>query len=996
MKGQGKRYWRSLEQLAGDPRTRPFLEREFPEGASEPPQGISRRSMLTLVGASLTLAGLTGCRRPEEKIVPYVESPPESVPGVPRRYATTLPAGACAYGLVVESHEGRPTKIEGNELHPGSLGGTSARIQAEILNLYDPDRSKSVLFRTKETGEASPEAATRSWDEFVTAWQGIEAAHLANGGAGLAVLSEPFASPTLARLKSALMERFPAAHWTAFEPLSDENIHHGIEAATGSVRLPVHRIERARVILALDSDFLLTESDSVRLARGFADGRRVLDEAPSMSRLYAVEGIHSLTGANADHRLALASSRIASLVMALAAALRAKGLIIEAPDVAPDEAGEIPEAWLDALADDLLAHPGDTLLIAGSRQPPTVHAAVLALNAALGNIGNTVVYRDAHDAELSDRESLRALLESMRGGGVNTLVILGGNPVYDCPVDLELEQAIRYVETTIQLSSHVDETSRSVDWHIPRAHFLESWSDARSGDGTLSVVQPLILPLFGGKSEVDVLGLLATGEDAPAYDRVRETWSGLLPADRFERSWQQVLHDGLLKDSALPESELAVDGNAIAQLADAGDSSAGDLEIVFQASPAVHDGRYANNGWLQELPDAMTKLTWTNAALMSVATARSLGLANEQMARLRHRGRELELPVWILPGMAENTVGVALGYGRSSAGRAGNATGFNAYLLRTIEAPDFGRGLEVEAGSATHPVAQTQDHWSMEGRPLVREATLREYGEHPRFAREAIELPTERSMWTEHTYTESPQWGMTIDLNACIGCNACVLACQSENNIPVVGPEQVREGREMHWLRVDRYFAGTQTDPDPDVAFLPVPCMQCENAPCEQVCPVAATVHDGEGLNTMVYNRCIGTRYCSNNCPYKVRRFNFFNFTKDTPEILQLANNPDVTVRSRGVMEKCTYCTQRIQAAKIDAKLEGRALRGGEVRTACQQACPTRAIDFGDVLDADSRVASRKAHPRNYTILEELYAKPRTSYLARLRNPNPRLTGEVG
>jgi MoCo/4Fe-4S cofactor protein with predicted Tat translocation signal len=1000
-------YWRSLAQIEDRPEFRDFHEREFQEGASELPEGMTRRDMMMLVGASLSLAGLAGCRRPVEEIVPYVTAPEDIVPGIPRYYATTMAFGRSAYGLIVESHEGRPTKIEGNPAHPSTLGASSARIQASMLGLYDPDRSQSV-----RQGNAS-----KSWNDLVTAWGELSKAHAADGGARLAVLSESFSSPTLARLVAELRARYPKAQWATYDAVSDENRLAGLKQATGRDVDLMLRFDRASVILALDADPLLTDPEMTRHARGFADGRRVPGTA--MNRLYAVEGVYSLTGAMADHRLRLQSRQIAPFVAALAARL---GL----PGAAPPTIPGLDARWVDALAKDLLANRGKSLIVAGDRQPPAVHAAVCALNAHLGNTGQTVSYYETKDAALPSVSSLTSLVSAMKGGGVQTLVILGGNPVFDAPADLDFASAMAKVPHTIALGHAVDETSSRAEWHIPRAHYLESWGDARAVGGTLSVVQPLILPLFGGRTAVDVLGLMVSDKDRPGYDIVRETWKPILGDADFEKKWNRVLHDGLLAGSELPEVTPSLAGQPLAELARSStgdarpstlDPRTGGLEIVFLPSPSLHDGRYANDGWLQELPDPITKLTWDNPALVSAKTAETLGVTIEgrpgavsgDMVRLDYAGRSLELPVWILPGMADGVVALTLGYGRQNAGRVGSGVGFNAFAIRTSQAPGVDVGARLTKLGRKYPLSATQDHGSMEGRPIVRESTLSELqsksgsgaaqgeaatskGHYPAAAGVFEEGPEHFSLWKEHTYDTGHQWGMTIDLNACIGCNACMTACQSENNVPVVGKVQVAKGREMHWLRVDRYFTGEPSG-NPEVVFQPIPCMQCEDAPCEQVCPVAATVHDAQGLNVMVYNRCIGTRYCSNNCPYKVRRFNFFNFTKDTPSILKLAMNPDVTVRARGVMEKCTYCVQRINRVKIDAKIAGRAIRDGDVKTACQQACPASAIEFGDIRDRSSRVAKAKADPRNYALLDELNTRPRTTYLAKVRNPNPDLSG---
>ena len=998
-------YWRSLAELAESPESRSFLEREFPEGASELPAGISRREMITLLGASLSIAGLTACRRPVEQIVPYVNAPEDVVPGVPRYFATTMPFGRSAYGVIVEAHEGRPTKIEGNPSHPSTLGASSSRIQASVLGLYDPDRSHAIRLK----GE------TKSWSDFVTAWGELSKAHAADGGAGLAVLSESFSSPTLARLATEFRTRYPKATWATYEAVSDENRLAGLRAATGRDVDQMLRMDQASVILALDADPLLTDPEMIRHTRGFAARRRAGASGGEMNRLYAVEGVFSLTGAMADHRLRLESRQIAAFLAALAARLGA----------GPAGAGVPPGVdthWIDALAKDLQANRGRGLIVAGDRQPAAVHAAVCALNTSLGNTGKTVSYYETRDAALPSIGSLASLVGAMNGGTVQTLIVLGGNPVFDAPADLDFASAMAKVPHSIVLGHSVDETSSKAEWHIPRAHYLESWGDARAVGGTLSVVQPLILPLFGGRTTVEMLGLIVGDKERPGYDIVRDTWRPILGEADFDKKWNRVLHDGLHAGSELTEVVPSLKADAVAALT-AAPAAANDLEIVFVPSVSLHDGRFANDGWLQELPDPLTKLTWDNPALVSPKTAESLDLEDEDVVRVEYSGRSLELPVCLVPGMTDGVVALTLGFGRSQAGRVGSGVGFDTYRVRISKASGFDSGAKLTKLGRRYPLSATQEHGSMEGRPLVRESSLAAlrsksesadkqaagakpgesaHAEAPAQAPKPgggglgvfAEHPQHFSLWDPHSYDRGHQWGMTIDLNSCIGCNACMTACQSENNIPVVGKDQVARGREMHWIRVDRYFSGDPSG-NPEVVFQPIPCMHCEDAPCEQVCPVAATVHDGEGLNVMVYNRCIGTRYCSNNCPYKVRRFNFFNFTKDKPESLKLAMNPDVTVRARGVMEKCTYCTQRINRVKIDARLAGREVRDGDVKTACQQACPASAIEFGDLRDPKSRIVQAKADPRNYSLLEELNTKPRTTYLTKLRNPNPELEGPV-
>src|SRR5688572_24358809 len=980
--------------------------------------------MIRLLGASMSIAGLAGCdiiRRPVENIVPYVTAPEDVVPGIPRYFATTMPFGRSAYGLIVETHEGRPTKIEGNPSHPSTLGASSSRVQASVLGLYDPDRSHTLRLK----GEP------KSWADFVTAWTELSKAHAADSGAGLAVLSESFSSPTLARLASEFRTRYPKATWATYEAVSDENRLAGLRSVIGRDVDQMLRFDQASVILTLDADPLLTDPEMIRHTRGFAAGRRAGASGGEMNRLYAVEAVFSLTGAMADHRLRLESRQIASFVAALAARIGSPAGAASAGASVP---GGVDARWIDAVAKDLVANRGKGLIVAGDRQPAAVHAAVCALNTSLGNTGKTVSYFETRDAALPSVSSLASLVAAMNGGTVQTLVVLGGNPVFDAPADLDFAAAMAKVPHSIVLGHSIDETSSKAEWHVPRAHYLESWGDARAVGGTLSVVQPLILPLFGGRSPVEVLGLMVGDKERPGYDIVRDTWRPILGEAEFDNKWNRVLHDGLLAGSELTEVVPGAKAGALAELAGAA-AAASDLEIVFVASASLHDGRFANDGWLQELPDPLTKLTWDNPALVSPKTAETLGLESEDVVRVEYSGRSLELPVTLVPGMMDGVVQLTLGYGRSQAGRVGSGVGFNAFTIRSSNAPGFNSGAKITRVGRRYPLSATQEHGSMEGRPIVRESTVTALRSEAASARASAdkpaggakpaetghaeeqpaaakgggsadhspgsrggalgvfaEHPQHFSLWDPHAYDRGHQWGMTIDLNSCIGCNACMMACQSENNVPVVGKDQVSRGREMHWIRVDRYFSGDPSG-SPEVVFQPVPCMHCEDAPCEQVCPVAATVHDGEGLNVMVYNRCIGTRYCSNNCPYKVRRFNFFNFTKDKPESLKLAMNPDVTVRARGVMEKCTYCTQRINRVKIDARLAGREVRDGDVKTACQQACPASAIEFGNLRDTSSRVAQAKADPRNYALLEELNTKPRTTYLAKVRNPNPELEG---
>ncbi len=981
----GKAYWRSLDQYADTPEFKEWLHREFPQGASEMNNAWSRRNFLTLMGASMALAGLAGCRRPEEKIVPYVRRPEEIIPGKPLFYATTMPMGDSAVGVVVESHEGRPTKIEGNKLHPSSKGRSSAQMQAAILDLYDPDRSQYIQHR----------GSKKEWKDFVSFWQEQFKAFEENKGEGLAILSEPFSSPTLSALHREFLKKFPKASWVCWEPVSNENIINGVSIALGENYQPLYQYDKADVILSLDSDFLLTESESVTAALGFSQGRQVTNTRDSMNRLYVVEAAYSVTGAMADHRLRMPVSRVRDFVVALAKELRRQGLdgcgVVD--DITPPKLPQGAAQWLTPLAKDLFRASGKSLVVAGRGQAPEVHALVVAINDALQNTGKTVSYIERSDVIRSETSQLIELANDMRDGAVTTLIMFGGNPVYTAPADLQFGRALKKVQHTIHLSAYVDETSAITEWHLPRAHFLESWGDARAVDNTVSIVQPLIQPLFGAHSDVEVLALFASGKEQSGYDIVRQQWKKILPGS-FEQQWRKVLHDGLLTGSEAKKTSSSVKQKRIAaglvkSLTPPVNLNVKEMELVLLPCTKIGDGAQGNNGWLQELPDPITKLSWDNVAMLSPATAKALAVSNEDMVKLEVAGRSLMIPVWIVPGQADFTVAVALGYGRKRAGRVGNKVGFDTYSLRVASALYIAGGLAVTKTGKTYQLANTQDHGSMEGRPIVREATLKEYHKNPKFAREMVEHPPLVSLYDDYPYDKGYQWGMVIDLNKCTGCNACTVACQSENNIPIVGKEQVRKGREMHWIRVDRYFAGDMENPE--IVHQPVACQQCENAPCEQVCPVAATSHDKEGLNVMVYNRCIGTRYCSNNCPYKVRRFNFFNYTKEYPEIVKMVQNPDVTVRSRGVMEKCTYCTQRLNEAKKAAKLKGKTVRDGEVVTACQQACPADAIVFGNLRESGSKVAETKQQDRNYDLLAELNIRPRTSYLAKLRNPNPEL-----
>jgi MoCo/4Fe-4S cofactor protein with predicted Tat translocation signal len=984
----GRAYWKSLEELAGDPAVEELLRREFPEQASVFDDPLGRRQFLTLMGASLALAGLTGCtRQPEEKIVPYVKPPEGVVPGRPLFFATAVLDGGYAKGVLVESHLGRPTKIEGNPDHPISLGATDARGQAAILDLYDPDRLQTLM----NLGQILP------WGAFLASMKSALDAQRPAQGAGIRLLTETVTSPTLAAQIKELLTEFPAARWHQWEAAGPHAARAGAVAALGRPMETRYRLD-ADVVVCLDADFVTDGPANLRSIREFTSRRKLEGGKKEMSRLYAVECTPTLAGALADHRLPLRPSEVEELAKALAAAV---GVGVEAGSASGPASDRA--AWIAAVAKDLQAHAGASVVIPGDYQTPAVHAIAHAINAKLGNVGRTVVYTALAEASPVDQiASLRELAADMDRGAVSLLVILGGNPVFTAPADLDFAGKMDKVPLRVRLGLYDDETAERCHWQIPQAHFLEAWSDARAVDGTVTILQPLIAPLYpAAKSAHEVLAALSARPERSGYDIVREQWSTQGIGADFETAWKRALHDGVVAGASATAAPAAAPAGAARDATPLSAPAAGPgLEIAFRPDPCVHDGRWANNGWLQELPKPLTKLTWDNAALMGPETARGLGIDVERddlgshtdVVEIRLGGRSVRAPAWIVPGHAEGSLTLHLGYGRTRAGRVGTGVGFNANALRTSAAPWWAAGAEVRKTGERYRIACTQDHWSMEGRPVVRSASLEEYQGSPAFAKEMGEEPgPELTLYPPHKY-EGHAWGMSIDLNSCVGCNACMAACVSENNIPVVGKDQVGRGREMHWIRVDRYYSGDPAKPASlEAHHQPVPCMHCENAPCEVVCPVAATSHSDEGLNDMVYNRCVGTKYCSNNCPYKVRRFNFFLYQDwDTPTF-QLMRNPDVSVRSRGVMEKCSYCVQRIERVRIDARNQGRPIRDGDIKTACQQACPGEAIVFGDVNDPQSRVSRLKAEPRNYGLLAELNTRPRTTYLASVRNPNPEI-----
>ena len=976
---EGPAYWRSLDELASTEEFQEMLRSEFPEQAASMPDEMGRRRFVQLMGASLAFGGLVNCTiQPAEQIVPHVRAPENVIPGRPLFYATAVPLGGVGTGVLVESHMGRPTKIEGNPEHPASLGSSDTFTQASILELYDPDRAQIV----KNAGHIG------TWSGFVSALnQELDVQRLKKGS-GLRILTETVTSPTLGHQLTELLQQFPEAQWHQYEPVNRDNSRHGALVAFGQAVNTTGDFSRAQVILSLDADFLFAGPGNVRHARDFANARRARDGADP-NRLYVVEGSPSVTGSIADHRLALDSAQIEAFAVAVAGAL---GVQLEVEmDAAAAIAFEDRGGWLEALTADLRRHRGACLVVAGEQQSPAVHALAHAMNEALGNVGHTVGYKDPLEVNPVDqRDSIATLAADMKAGQVETLIIVGGNPVYNAPADVDFADAIEGVNFRAHLGASENETAARCHWHVPESHFLETWSDVRGHDGTVTIMQPLIEPLYNTKSAHELLAAIGGQGGQPPLTILKDYWKDqpVLAAGSFEDNWQTALHDGVVRGTA--SAAVAVELRQPLPLpAETGQPlAAAGLELQLRPDPTVWDGRFANNGWLQETSKPITKLTWDNAALVSPSTAERLGLSNEQVVTLNTGStKTVDAPVWIVPGQADAVVTLHLGYGRSTVGRVGRGSGVDAYRLRTIDAAWGARDLSLTKTFERSALASTQDHHSMAGRGLVRHADLEEYRRHPQFAHDGFHEPADDfTLYSTYPY-EGNQWGMAIDLSACIGCNACAVACQAENNIPIVGKDDVLNGRELSWIRIDRYY--TDDLDDPEILHQPVPCQQCENAPCEMVCPVTATSHSEEGLNDMVYNRCVGTRYCSNNCPYKVRRFNWHQYAdRDSPS-LKLGRNPDVTVRARGVMEKCTYCTQRINAARIDAKKAASPLADGQIQTACQQACPTQAIAFGNINDADSEVSRWKASPLNYGILTELNTRPRTTYLARVKNPNP-------
>ncbi len=1052
----GKEYWRSVEEFVDAPEFEEFVKYEYPAQAEEWDDSLSRRNFVKVMGASLAFAGLSGCViQPAEKIVPYVSQPEGLTPGKPLFYSTAMTLGGVAVGLLARSNEGRPTKIDGNPEHPGSLGATDTFAQASLLNLYDPDRSQAILNRN----------STANWKDFMTSFRAAIKENRKDGGAGVRFLTETVTSPTFIDQMKRVLAELPNAKWIQYEPINSDNTFAGAKMAFDSAVQAVYKFEKAERILSLDSD--LFSNFNVRYVKDFSKGRSLAHGKKEMNRLYAIETTMSLTGAKADHRLAVKPSEMPEIAKAIAKALGVSGA-----DSSYSENGK----WIEEMAKDLQDYKGKSLVVAGDNQSPIVHALANAMNDALGNIGQTVDFIEPlqPNTEKLQTEQLAELIKDLDDGGVKMLVILGGNPVYNTPADLKLnKERLDKVPLRVHVGEYVDETGFLCHWHVPATNYLEAWGDTRAYDGTVTISQPIIKPLYEGRSAYEVVqlffkenfekkdlaivqefwqkqGLKATSTaevtakvDA-AEDKLAEgdglaaakvaptpvpvSTNGASAPKTFEGNWRKVVHDGVVPNSKAATKSVSVSTGFLSKNTEP-KGGEGNLEIAILPDPCVYDGRFANNGWLQELPNPLNKITWENVALISPATAKEMGI-NQNARYNDHAGGDLgrafintrggnmesdllevtyeggtiseKVPAWITPGQPDGVVTLFLGYGRSRGGKVAMKAedvgiGYNAYEVQTSNAMWFGKGSVTNSNVRT-TVASTQIHFNISEENIGKREIIKHWDMDEFENSEEHSDPAEmykKSMYGnefEDIYANNNRWAMTIDLNSCVGCNACVVACQSENNIPVVGKEQVERSREMHWMRIDAYYKGDDITDSNSVEgphFQPVLCQQCEQAPCEVVCPVHATVHSAEGLNDMVYNRCIGTRYCSNNCPYKVRRFNFMLYQDwDTPS-KKLMRNPEVTVRSRGVMEKCTYCTQRISAARIEAEIEDREIRDGEVVTACQAACPADAIIFGNANDEESEVAKSKHDHRNYALLNhDLNTQPRTTYLASVRNQN--------
>ncbi len=967
--GRGPAFWRTLEEAAETDDMQEYVEQEFPGLSGQIPQGVDRRSLLKVMASSLAMAGAAACTKlPQEKIVPYVRQPDNIIPGEPMFFATAHTSGGYARGVLVESHMYRPTKVEGNPDHPASLGSTTIFEQGSLLDLYDPDRSEAILYR----------GSLSTWGQFTGALSTEAQAIGSRKGEGFAILMGTTTSPTLISQINALLAQWPNTKWYTHEPGTNPAVASAAKKIAGREAFISYDFSQADVVVGLESDFLNSGPATLKYAREFA-AKRAVDNGQTPVRFYAIESSPSASGSIADHRFPVKSGAIAGIAYQLA-----KALGVAAPDVA----GNAPD-WLAKVAEDLKSHGGRCVVVPGDFQPESVHLAAYAINAALGNIGTTV---KVQESAIPETHSIEDLAADLNGGHIETLLIFDANPLYTAPASLNFEAALRKARLVVRLGHYFDETSRWSHWHIPSLHYLESWSDARAFDGTATIIQPLVEPLYKGRSAHEVLSVLLGKPDATPHDIVKSYWQSTNP-NGFDAFWQTSLHNGVVAGSAAA----VLNPPAGITLPPLPTAETSDWEVTLRPDPTILDGKYSNNAWMQELPKPQTKTTWDNLVLIRPSDAEKLGVSNGDFLKVTVRDRSVMGPAWIMPNQAQGSVALFFGYGRTLSGRVGNKIGYDAYLIQDDASPFIAAGAVVKAGGSM-TIANTQRTQTMEDREPVRAAEFTEFQKHPNFPTEVEKpLPADVTLYPNEWKYPDHKWGMTIDLNICTGCSACSIACQAENNIAVVGKDQVQRGRHMHWIRIDRYYSGNGGLDEPDTYNQPVPCMQCEEAHCEIVCPVAATVHSKEGLNQMVYNRCVGTRYCSNNCPYKVRRFNFYLYSDWNTESLKGMRNPDVTVRSRGVMEKCSYCVQRIQEVKIKAEKENnRKIVDGEILTACQQVCPTQAIKFGDLNDPNSLVAKSAASKRNYNLLDDLNTRPRTTFLGYVRNSNEALRGQLG
>jgi molybdopterin-containing oxidoreductase family iron-sulfur binding subunit len=1008
------RHWSTLAEHEGASEVEALRQREFLTPSEDAEEHPSRREFLKLVGAGAAFLAAGCARKPVEKILPYVKAPEEITPGNAVWYASTCGECPAACGVLVKTREGRPIKLEGNPDHPVSRGGLCARGQASLLNLYDPDRLRGPVTVDRASGKAQASTWGAVDHRAASALQRAR-----DGGGRVVLLTGTFTSPSTQALVASFLAEYPSAEHVVHDALSSDAIARAQELSYGERLIPSYRLDRADVLVTLGADPLGTFLSPVEFARDFAKRRR--PESGTMSRVIAIEPILTLTGTNADRRIKARPEHLFPVAMSIAhelivrsprSPLAGDGAVVAA--VRPYAAESVEaEAGLDigtiaSLADELWQARGKSLVLAGPQAAPAAHAVALQLaanllNTALGNEGVTVDGTAPSRQAMGSDEAVLSLVERMRAGAVQALIVHGANPAHTLPSAVGFADAAKRVPFIACVADRVDETGRIADLVAPTTHYLESWNDHEPRVGVLSLTQPAIAPLYDVRSFPDTLLAWArsTGKGSLAatagsyHEWLKERWRAVVypkadAAAPFELFWEGALRTGVVaRESDRVATPRFFRAASLASLRAAGAGpDEGSLSLVLYAPVTMYDGRSANNAWLQELPDPVSKICWDNFVSISPSRARQLGVRDYEMkadvVTVDVGHSRFDLPVHVQPGLHDHVVAIGLGYGRTAAGRVGDKVGQNGFALAEATGGRVGLSgipIRITRTGKIAKVAAVQGHQYTENRPIIYETTLAEYLRDPHAGNEGHEtLP---SMWSRHKYP-GQKWGMTVDLNACIGCSACMIACQAENNVAVVGKSLVLRGREMAWIRIDRYYSGR---PDaPETVHQPMLCQHCENAPCETVCPVLATVHSSDGLNLQIYNRCVGTRYCSNNCPYKVRRFNWFDYSSVKEKSLRLVLNPDVTVRTKGVMEKCTFCVQRIRDGKERAKALGVPVQDGDIKTACQQSCPTEAIVFGDVNDPKSRVAAMAKNERGYHVLAELNTLPAVTYQTKVRN----------